>query len=47
MGVKHLKVFGILSGTISAIIAPTFSMACISDNILAKTNILWRKRGEK
>ena len=39
MGVKHLKVFGILSGTISAIIAPTFSMACISDNILAKTNI--------
>lgn len=39
MGVKHLKVFGILSGTISAIIAPTFSIACISDNILAKTNI--------
>lgn len=39
MGVKHLKVLGILSGTISAIIAPTFSMACISDNILAKTNI--------
>ena len=39
MGVKHLKVFCILSGTISAIIAPTFSIACISDNILAKTNI--------
>lgn len=39
MRLKHLKVFGILSGTTNAFIVPVLSIGCVSDDVLAKTNI--------